>query len=154
MKTLKRVFCLLLVLLIIGCLCACGEKGKPTEAPTEKPTEKPTENPVELAKSKLEEAYNTRCEGSKTEYAKLGYDKMSLTIDTDPNDTGSNKYHYDAIDAIRAINHYLGLPASLLEKMDSTRALDGTQSQNCGTYTATWNYHPDNGLKVIYEVNP
>ena len=26
MKTLKRVFCLLLVLLIIGCLCACGVK--------------------------------------------------------------------------------------------------------------------------------
>ena len=146
MKLLKRTLCLMLVLLTIGTMCACGGNSEPTEAPTE--------NPVELAKAKLEEAYNTCCIGSKTEYAKLGYDKMSLTIDTSPNDTKYSKYEDDAIAAIQGINLYLGLPASLLEKMSSTRALDGTQTQNCGAYTATWNYHPDNGLKVIYEVNP
>ena len=147
MKLLKRTLCLLLVLLTVGSLCACG--GSNTSA------EVPTENPVESAKSKLEEAYNTCCKGSKATYAKLGYDKMSLTIDTNPDDSEYfNSYEDDAIAAIQAINLYLGLPASLLEKMSSTRALDGTQTQNCGTYTATWNYHPDNGLKVIYEVNP
>ena len=147
MKLLKRTLCLLLVLLTVGSLCACG--GSNTSA------EVPTENPVESAKSKMEEAYNTCCKGSKATYAKLGYDKMSLTIDTNPDDSEYfNSYEDDAIAAIQAINLYLGLPASLLEKMSSTRALDGTQTQNCGTYTATWNYHPDNGLKVIYEVNP
>ena len=147
MKLLKRTLCLLLVLLTAGSLCACG--GSNTSA------EVPTENPVESAKAKLEEAYNTCCKGSKTEYAKLGYDGMSLTVDTNPDDSEYyNSYEDDAIAAIQAINLYLGLPASLLEKMSSTRALDGTQTQNCGTYTATWNYHPDNGLKVIYEVNP
>ncbi len=143
MKLLKRTLCLLLVFLTVGSLCACGASNKPTE------------NPVGLAKTKLEEAYNICCKGSKTGYAKLGYDKMSLTIDTNPDDSEySNSYEKDAIAAIQAINLYLGLPASLLEKMSSTRALDGTQTQNCGTYTATWNYHPDKGLKVIYEVNP
>ena len=147
MKTFKKILCLMLAVLAVCSLCACGGNSKPAEVPTE--------NPVELAKAKIEEAYNTCCKGSKTGYAKLGYDKMSLTIDTNPNDSKySNSYEKDAIAAIQAINLYLGLPASLLEKMSSTRALDGTQTQNCGTYTATWNYHPDKGLKVIYEVNP
>ena len=143
MKSVKKILCLMLAVLAVCSLCACGGNSEPA-----------TENPVELAKTKLEEAYNICCKGSKTEYAKLGYDGMSLTVDTSPNDTKYSSYEDDAIAAIQAINLYLGLPASLLEKMSSTRALDGTQSQNCGTYTATWNYHPDNGLKVIYEVNP
>jgi hypothetical protein len=146
LKTFKKILCLMLAVLAVCSLCACGGNSEPAEVPTE--------NPVELAKAKLEEAYNTCCKGSKTEYAKLGYDGMSLTIDTDPKDYGYSKYEENAIAAIQGINLYLGLPASLLEKMSSTRALDGTQTQNCGTYTATWNYHPDNGLKVIYEVNP
>ena len=158
MKTIKKTLCLILAILAVFSLCACAGNSESTKIPTEEPakipTEKPTENPVNLAKTKLKEAYNTCCEGSKTQYAKLGYDGMSLTIDTDPNDYGSSQYERDAINAIQSINYYLGLPASLLEKMSSTRAIDGTQSQNCGTYTATWNYHPDNGLKVIYEVNP
>ena len=148
MKTIKKILCLMLTVLAVCSLCACGGNSEPAEVPTE--------NPVDLAKTKLAEAYNTCCKGSKTDYANLGYDGMSLTIDTNPKDTYSSesKCEDDAIAAIKGINLYLGLPASLLEKMSSTRALDGTQSQNCGTYTATWNYHPDNGLKVIYEVNP
>lgn len=146
MKTFKKILCLMLAVLTACCLYACGESSEPAE--------KPTENPVELAKTKLEEAYNICCTGAKTEYAKLGYDGMSLTVDTSPNDTKYSSYEDDAIVAIQAINLYLDLPSSLLEKMSGTRALDGTQSQNCGTYTVTWNYHPDNGLKVIYEVNP
>ena len=145
MKIIKKILCLMLVVLTISSLCACGSES----------AEVPTVNPVALAKTKLEEAYNTCCEGSKAEYAKLGYDKMSLKIDTNPNDSKySNSYEKDAIAAIQAINIYLGLPSSLLEKMSNTRALDGVQSQNCGTYTATWSYHPDSGLNVIYEVNP
>lgn len=147
MKTLKRVLCLVFALLAISSLCACSGNSEPTEAPTL--------NPVELEQPKLEEAYNTCCDGFKDTYAKLGYDKKSLTIDTNPKDSKySNIYEDNAIAAIQKINLHLGLPSSLLEKMSNTRALDGTQSQNCGTYTVTWNYHPDSGLKVIYEINP
>lgn len=146
MKTFKKILCLMLAVLAVCSLCACGGNSEPAEVPTE--------NPVELAKAKLEEAYNTCCKGSKTEYAKLGYDGMSLTVDTSSNDTKYSKYENDAIAAIQGINLYLGLPASLLEKMSSTKALDGTYSQDCGAYTATWNYRPDNSLKIIYEVNP
>ena len=145
MKSVKKILCLLLAVLAVCSFCACGGR---------EPAEVPTENPVELAKAKLEEAYNTCIKGSETEYARLGYDRMSLTIDTNPNNTKYSSYELDAIAAIQGINLYLGLPTSLLEKMFGTSALDGTQSQDCGTYTATWKFHPDNGLKVIYEVNP
>ena len=100
------------------------------------------------------DAYQNCCKGSKTGYASIGSDRLSLTVDTNPNDSSYNSYESDAIDAIIAINSYLSLPSSLIDKMESTRALDGMQTQNCGTYSVTWNYHPDNGLKVIYEVNP
>ena len=35
----------------------------------------------------------------------------------------------------------LGLAAS--------RALDGTQEQSWGDYSASWTYHPDDGLNIV-----
>ena len=142
---MKKVLCLLLALVMCLSLVACGgNSSKEAEV---------TVDPVEEAKSKLSEAYETCCGGDDTDYASLGCDGKSLTIDTKPDD----RYYSgedDALSAIFAINAFLGLPSSLIDKMSSTRALDGMQSQDCGDYTVTWNYHPDNGMKVIYEVNP
>lgn len=45
----------------------------------------------------------------------------------------------------------LEAPDSLFSRMDSTRAMDGTQNATWGNFTASWNYHPDNGLNVIVE---
>lgn len=43
----------------------------------------------------------------------------------------------------------LKAPASVLEQMDSTRALDGRQQATWGDFTASWTYHPDDGLDLI-----
>lgn len=43
----------------------------------------------------------------------------------------------------------LGSPQSVYARMGRTRALDGTQTAEWGLYTATWTYHPENGLNVI-----
>ena len=43
----------------------------------------------------------------------------------------------------------LGTPASVRERMYATRAIDGTQSEQWGSYKATWTYEPDQGLTVI-----
>jgi len=48
----------------------------------------------------------------------------------------------------------LGIPASVMEHMKRTRALDGRQEDGWGRFTATWTYHPDNGLDVIITVKP
>ncbi|MDJ0312720.1 hypothetical protein [Arthrobacter sp. H35-D1] len=45
----------------------------------------------------------------------------------------------------------LEAPDSLSTKLDSTRALDGTQRSEWAGFTASWTYHPDNGLNIILE---
>lgn len=42
-------------------------------------------------------------------------------------------------------------PESVISRMSSTRALDGTQSASWDGITATWNYHPDSGFSLILE---
>ncbi|MDO5753313.1 hypothetical protein [Arthrobacter sp.] len=42
-------------------------------------------------------------------------------------------------------------PESLLTRFGSTRALDGTQTGEWAGFTASWTYHPDNGLNIILE---
>lgn len=43
----------------------------------------------------------------------------------------------------------LGMPQSVVARMDNTRALDGTQSASWNGFTATWTYHPDSGLDIV-----
>lgn len=43
----------------------------------------------------------------------------------------------------------LNTPASVTSRMDSTRALDGMQDASWDGLTATWTYHPDDGLDII-----
>ncbi len=145
--------------IIMTCsMFACGGNDtseKENTSTEETVVEETVVDPKEEAKEKIAEAYENCCpEEYKDEYAKLGYDKMALTIDTSPSDTKYDKCQSNAMIAIMATNVFLELPSSISDKMLSTRALDGMQTQNCGTYSVTWNYHPDNGLKVIYEVNP
>ena len=141
---MKKILCMLLITIMCVTLLASCNKDSSTEA----------DNSTAISKSNLSAAYISCCKGEKEEYAELAYDNMSLTIDTNPDDSVYNDCESNALSAIVSINSFLDLPSSLIDKMSSTRALDGMQSQDCGTYTVTWNYHPDNGMKVIYEVNP
>lgn len=43
----------------------------------------------------------------------------------------------------------LDIPASTIRLMDTTRALDGRQTDSWDGIKATWSYHPDNGLDVL-----
>ena len=105
------------------------------------------------AKNELVRVYNACCDyKASAHFLKLSSDRMSMTIDTKPDDTYF-KYEDKAIAAISTANAGLGIPSAVMEKMSMTKALDGIQSQNCGDFTVTWTYHPDNGLEVIYEVN-
>ena len=148
----KLITVILIVLLCLG-VVGCGGTQQ-SENQSDSIASESSVDPTEAAKEKLSDAYDSisKVAGAK-DFADLSYDKSSLIMDTQPTDTGFYKYSSNATAAIAAVNVYLGLPASVGEKMSSTRALDGMQSQNCGTYTVTWTYHPDNGLRVIYEVN-
>jgi hypothetical protein len=43
----------------------------------------------------------------------------------------------------------LKAPDFVIAKMDATRALDGMQNAEWAGISATWTYHPDNGLDLI-----
>ena len=151
---MKKLLLTLLALTMCISMCACGNTKNDTDEESGSVQESSAADPKEEAKLKLSDAYDMIADGpGASDYATLAYDKMSLVIDTDPND-GYFKYESNATAAVMAVNVYLELPSSISEKMSSTRALDGMQSQNCGTFTVSWTYHPDNGLRVIYEVNP
>jgi hypothetical protein len=45
----------------------------------------------------------------------------------------------------------LGFSPAVYERMNRTRALDGTQSATADGVNVTWTYHPDNGLQAVFE---
>jgi hypothetical protein len=44
----------------------------------------------------------------------------------------------------------LDVPDATISRMDSTRALDGRQSDQFGDISVEWTYHPDDGLDVLF----
>lgn len=46
----------------------------------------------------------------------------------------------------------LGFSDAVYTRMMETRALDGTQRAEGRNVNATWTYHPDHGLQVVFEV--
>lgn len=46
----------------------------------------------------------------------------------------------------------LDAPSGVESRMENTRALDGTQESEWGDYSASWTYHPDDGLNLIVTV--
>jgi hypothetical protein len=45
----------------------------------------------------------------------------------------------------------LGFPPSTMSKIGNTRALDGTLTADAPHVTASWTYHPDDGLSLVFE---
>lgn len=46
---------------------------------------------------------------------------------------------------------YLHTPAAVRSHIESTRALDGQQTDSWDGYTARWTYHPEDGLDITIE---
>ena len=77
-------------------------------------------------------------------YARLASDQTSLTLEGF-NDSGSGL----TTPIFQCVLRKLDTPSSVRERMYATRAIDGTQSEEWGSYKATWTYEPAQGLTVI-----
>jgi hypothetical protein len=55
------------------------------------------------------------------------------------------------ITEIYCVLESLEAPDSVISRMSSTRALDGTQDGSWSEIYVTWTYHPNNGLNMIFE---
>ena len=59
---------------------------------------------------------------------------------------------FDTSDLGEALKE-LGFPNSILDKIGNTRALDGTLTAQGEKVTASWTYHPDDGLSLVIELD-
>jgi ribosomal protein L40E len=97
----------------------------------------------------LKKIYSDLCDPA---WAAVASDGSYLAIDTNPFDI-EEQTDFDALDAISLINAKFGFPESVYQRMLETRSMDGRQTQTLNDITASWTYHPDSGLEVMYEKN-
>ena len=57
----------------------------------------------------------------------------------------------DELEDVVCVFVSVDMPDSVVARIDATLALDGMQSSEWDDYTATWTYHPDNGLFIVVE---
>ena len=77
-------------------------------------------------------------------HARLASDETSLILEAF-SDSGDSL----TTPIFQCVLGKLGTPAAVRERMYATRAIDGTQSEQWGSYKATWTYEPDQGLTVV-----
>ncbi|MEL7975770.1 hypothetical protein AAG589_07880 [Isoptericola sp. F-RaC21] len=75
----------------------------------------------------------------------LADDDHTLVIDTQ----GDDDYEGADIETLAGILYQLDVPTRVVTLIESTRALDGMQSDTWDEFTATWSYHPDDGLEIV-----
>lgn len=80
-------------------------------------------------------------------YSTVAVDGSSLEMHT-----AGTKHPGMSVTTMQCVFDELHVPAAARQRMASTRALDGTQEETWGSYRATWNYHPENGLHVVVSV--
>lgn len=64
---------------------------------------------------------------------------------------GAGREDYDGVgvEAMSCILRSLDVPDAVTSHITATRALDGRQEDHWGQFTASWSYHPDEGLDLI-----
>jgi hypothetical protein len=103
-----------------------------------------TNAPVAPAETMLKSAHDSCSAGVLSD----GDRTMVLDMGGEEADSG-----YLSFDQVTCVLAYVGVPSSVTSRMDATRALDGVQDAEWKGFTATWTYHPDNGLDVILTEN-
>ncbi|CEA09216.1 hypothetical protein BN1051_02583 [Arthrobacter saudimassiliensis] len=91
----------------------------------------------------------TNCAVREEEGIELGDAGQSLTMDSQGTDYWSVGAEWADIDCVL---RKLDVPDSVLSRMDNTRALDGRQTAQWGSLTASWGYHPDSGINIVIEL--
>lgn len=74
----------------------------------------------------------------------VGDDGRSLELATRPGGSAS-------IADVACISLALDIPDAMVTRIDNTNSLMGMQEDSWDAFTASWAYHPDNGLLLIIE---
>jgi hypothetical protein len=74
----------------------------------------------------------------------------TLVIDS----TGDEDTHGVSSSTVACLLTNLGTPVAVTQQMGSTRSVDGRQSATWPGFSASWTYHPDQGLDIIVTATP
>jgi len=81
------------------------------------------------------------------EYISVEDDGESLIMASE-----GTEYYGAPIEDIACVLYELDVPSSIVNRFETTRALDGTQTGTWDDFEATWNYHPDSGANITITV--
>ena len=82
--------------------------------------------------------------GLNSTYALLGDNQNTLSLSGVFLDRKISESEWNCVVKI------LRIPLAVTEQISHTRALDGRQNATWGAYSASWTYHPDQGLNIIF----
>lgn len=71
-------------------------------------------------------------------------DGSAISFDT----KGDEDLGGDTITEVVCVLSALDIPQHIISHMDSTRALDGQQTDDWKGFTARWSYHPNTGMRL------
>lgn len=97
--------------------------------------------------SRLADA-NHDCAVASTAYSGLSLEDEGKTLVFDMK--GKEETTGGDVDELACVLNKLKAPSRVITLMDSTRSLDGKQTETWDGITATWRYHPDAGLDLVF----
>lgn len=169
-ELLKRILSSAIsVLLFASVFTSCNQSTETSSELEETPTEESSLSSIAETESSIEISDESSEESSKKtvdfkeildrvptalpleNYCEVGYDGSYLKISTGKFSRMSDAERSILLQDIQTVNRYLYFSGSLYEKMENTRAIDGTQKDENDLVKVSWTYHPDNGLVILYE---
>jgi hypothetical protein len=79
---------------------------------------------------------------------RIGDDGDTMSIDR----AGAEESPGATMTQLACILGELEVPDSVVDHIENTRALDGYQEASFGEYSASWTYHPDDGLNMTITI--
>ena len=90
----------------------------------------------------------TSCDVEANAWIVVGDEGQSISMQS----KGAESSGADYADVLCVLDA-LDVPDSVLSRIDATRALDGRQEGAWNDLTASWGYHPDNGLDIVIDAS-
>ena len=87
------------------------------------------------------------CGVETNQWIQIGDEGQSLSMQSLGEESSGAEF-----DDVFCVLDELNIPDSALSLISNTRALDGRQSADWNGFSASWGYHPDDGLDIIIDV--
>ncbi|UOE21439.1 hypothetical protein NI17_010180 [Thermobifida halotolerans] len=85
----------------------------------------------------------------KNSLARIGDEGASLVLDHQGADEAGGLSYAE----VNCVLNALEAPDGIVAQMERTTALDGRQSASWDGITASWSYHPDRGLDIVFSLD-